>query len=109
MSARYMDLRQDDKCGSDTRGLVVWSDERERWETWRLPLEDSDLPPCQGRLQSELKVLPDQELPQMLKRPRAMTGRTHHPVPQAITQNGLPSGSARTMKSASSGYSQSTL
>jgi hypothetical protein len=38
-----------------------------------------------------------------------MSGRTHPRMPQAITQNRLPSGSARTMKSASSGYSQSTL
>ena len=54
----YLDLRHEDKCDSDTRGLVVWSDERERWEAWRPPLEDSELPPCKGRLQSELKVLP---------------------------------------------------
>lgn len=38
-----------------------------------------------------------------------MNGRTHDPAPQAITQKRLPSGSARTTKSASSGYSQSTL
>jgi hypothetical protein len=39
---------------------------------------------------------------------KPMSRTPHHPVPQAITQNRLSSGSARTMKSASSGYSQST-
>ena len=59
MFAMYVHLREDETCDTHTRGLVIWNDEQEEWLQVESPEQPSDLPPCQGRLSSELTILPD--------------------------------------------------
>ncbi len=56
MAAMFVQARSADQCDTSERGLVVWDDERERWDQVSLPLEPTDLPPCKGRLETELKI-----------------------------------------------------
>lgn len=58
MVAMYVHLREGEKCDTTTRGLVVWSDERDDWLAVSVPAQPSDLPPCQARSNTELTVLP---------------------------------------------------
>jgi hypothetical protein len=58
MVGMYVRMRDSDKCDTGARGLVVWSDEGNRWLTISPPPAGSGLPPCKGRWRSELEVLP---------------------------------------------------
>lgn len=57
--AIFVNLQNEDECDVDTRGLVVWLDDRERWETFSSPPEETDVPPCRARMRTELVMLPD--------------------------------------------------
>ena len=58
MLAMFVHMRSQDTCDIDARGLVVWADDRERWEHISVPSERTDLPPCKARVETELIVLP---------------------------------------------------
>lgn len=58
MTAMFVDMRSEDSCDTAARGLIIWIDERERWQQVAAPDEQTDLPPCKGRLETELTVLP---------------------------------------------------
>ena len=58
MAAMFLQARSADKCDTNERGLVIWHDERDRWLQASRPLEPTDLAPCKGRLETELKISP---------------------------------------------------
>jgi hypothetical protein len=58
MVTMYVHMRKDEGCDTASRGLVVRNEETGAWLQVWTPEEPSDLPPCQGRLSTELKVLP---------------------------------------------------
>ena len=58
MAGMFVHLRNQDKCETSARGLVIWDDDREQWLHVSQPLEPTDLPPCKGRLATELTILP---------------------------------------------------
>ena len=58
MGAMFVHMRNEDRCDVTARGLVVWDDDRDAWIHLQSPREPTDLAPCKGRLETELKVLP---------------------------------------------------
>lgn len=56
--AIFVRMQNKDQCDVAARGLVVWIDDRARWETLSLPSEETDLPPCRARTRTDLVMLP---------------------------------------------------
>lgn len=54
----WIRMSQADGCDLNARGLVIWDDDRDEWLPVRPPLEPTDLAPCKGRLETELKISP---------------------------------------------------
>ena len=59
MVTMYVHLRQEDRCDTSARGLVIWNEERDAWITVSAPEEPSDLPPCRGLVGTDVTLLPD--------------------------------------------------